>query len=771
MGPVTAATGAEEAPPLPSADTPTSKQVPTSPSSSFPAAVRSPAPYPFLSPPQGPGELGWLGCYRVVKVLGRGGMGIVFHAEDTHLERPVALKVMQSDGAEDEARKRFLREARMMAQVRNDHIVTIHAVDMVNGVPFLAMELLHGETLSAWLQKGQRATPAQVVALGLQLARGLGAAHEKGLIHRDVKPGNIWLEAPSGRAKLLDFGLARRAKDAAHLTQTGTVMGTPAYMAPEQAEGGTVDVRCDMFSLGCVLYEYAAGEQAFDGLTPFAVLRTMAMRDPTPLHEVNPAIPPALSALVMRLMAKVPANRPASAAAVVAALEDLAATSPTLQPAPSGARPKAPTEARPRPPGRARAFGRGWWIAGMVGLAGALGMAFLLSGGTFPFRRAGEKGGRAPERSLAQGVSDEEVVLGMSGPFSGPARDLGRAMQTGTQTYFQQVNDEGGIAGRKLRLVALDDGYEPAGALANMRALNEEHKVFAVIGNVGTPTAEKALPYALEKRMLFFGAFTGADLLRRDPPDRYVFNYRASLAEETGAAVRYLIETCNIRAEQIAVFAQDDGYGDSGFRGAAKELRKYGRKRDDILRVGYRRNTLQVEQAVAAVVRREDIRAVVMVPVYGPATRFIQEVKDARGDVIFTSTSFVDSEALAEGLMQLGRKYAEGVIVTQVVPPVDSQASLVLRYRAMLKKYHPSEAPGSVSLEGYITAAIFVEGLRRAGDNLTTEALVEALESIQDLDIGIGTPIKFGPSAHQASHKVWGLQLERSGRYRAVELD
>jgi len=221
--------------------------------------------YPFLEPPRQPDELGWLGPYRILKVLGQGGMGIVFQAEDTQLERLVALKVMNPEGEprDPAARKRFLREARMTAALHTDHIVTIHQVGDVNGLPYLAMELLQGQNLADWMQRGERASAAQILDIALQVARGLDVAHKAGLVHRDIKPSNIWLEAPIGRVKILDFGLARLAQDVTNLTQIGMVMGTPAYMAPEQAQGSKVDARCDLFSLGCVLYELATGTPPF----------------------------------------------------------------------------------------------------------------------------------------------------------------------------------------------------------------------------------------------------------------------------------------------------------------------------------------------------------------------------------------------------------------------------------------------------------------------------------------------------------------------------
>jgi tRNA A-37 threonylcarbamoyl transferase component Bud32 len=197
-------------------------------------AARRPEPtqdlYDFLAPPQGPGEIGRLGGYRVLKVLGSGGMGVVFEGEDVRLKRRVALKVMKPALAADrDARRRFLREAEATAAVHSDYVVTIHQVGEEGGVPFLAMEFLEGMPLDRWLQGGRKPSVAQVLRLGREMALGLAAAHARGLVHRDIKPGNLWLEAShGGRVKVLDFGLARAASDDVHLTQSGAVVGTQA---------------------------------------------------------------------------------------------------------------------------------------------------------------------------------------------------------------------------------------------------------------------------------------------------------------------------------------------------------------------------------------------------------------------------------------------------------------------------------------------------------------------------------------------------------------
>ncbi len=385
---------------------------------------------------------------------------------------------------------------------------------------------------------------------------------------------------------------------------------------------------------------------------------------------------------------------------------------------------------------------------------------------------AAQRLAEAKKRPRVAGVTDTEIVFGMSAPFSGPAKELGRGMKTGIDLAFAAANEAGGVNGRKLRLVALDDGYEPERTRAVMKDLADTRNVFGFIGNVGTPTAEVAVPFTLEKRMLFFGPFTGAGLLRRDPPDRYVFNFRASYAEETAATVRYLVDVRRILPDEIAVFAQQDGYGDAGFNGVAKMLRKYNRNPDRALRVGYKRNTSDVGEAVETLLKsRHPVRAVVMVATYKAAAKFIEKVKAERPDIIFSNVSFVGSQALADELMMYGGKVAEGVIVTQVVPLPHSKSTAVLKYQELLPKHSLGEKPDFVSLEGYLAASLLIEGLKRAGPDFTTESLVDALEGLRGVDLGVGATMAFGMSEHQASHKVWGTMLDASGNFQTLEMD
>jgi branched-chain amino acid transport system substrate-binding protein len=369
-----------------------------------------------------------------------------------------------------------------------------------------------------------------------------------------------------------------------------------------------------------------------------------------------------------------------------------------------------------------------------------------------------------------RGVTDSEIRFGLSAPFSGPAKELGRQMKLGIETAFNNANDGGGVHSRQLRLLTVDDGYEPTRTAETMKQLYERDQVFGIVGNVGTPTAAVAVPYALEHRMLFYGAFTGAGLLRRDPPDRYVFNYRASYTEETDAVVRYLVKIRHLQPQQIAVFAQQDSYGDAGFEGVAKAMRALNYE-GATPRLNYKRNTIDVDEAIAQLRRqRPAVKAVVMVATYRAAAKFIEKTRELYPAMVYTNVSFVGSTALAEELMLLGPKYTDGVIVTQVVPAVDSYSSIVLGYKSALAAYFPGEAPDYVSLEGYVAANVLVEALKRAGPQLDTERLVGSLESLRGLDMGLGTLLNFGPAEHQGLHKVWGTQLDASGHYQAIEL-
>lgn len=297
-----------------------------------------------------------LGGYRVERALGAGGMGAVYLATDTHLGRQVAVKTMRSDVAADpQVRERFLREARAAAAIDNEHVVPVYAVGDAGGGPYLVMPLLRGESLDVRLHRGEWPSLAEACRLAGGVAAGLAAAHAAGVIHRDVKPSNVWLDGATGRARLLDFGLARPTRGGEAITRAGMVVGTPSYMAPEQAAGGAVDHRADLFSLGVLLYELTTRQRPFVGDSVLAVLTALAVHEPPPAHATNPAIPAALSRLINRLLAKAPVARADSAAAVAAELRAIELTLPAV---PGERAPVGPSAPTPLPAPRARPVGR-----------------------------------------------------------------------------------------------------------------------------------------------------------------------------------------------------------------------------------------------------------------------------------------------------------------------------------------------------------------------------------------------------------------------------
>lgn len=351
-------TGSSEVPTGPDKPTRDGSELVTSP------PTDEPAPEAVLPVMVG----GMLAGYRILKKLGQGGMGMVLEAEDVRLKRRVAMKVMKPEVAANEThRQRFIREAQAAATVEHDHIVPIHQVGEENNVPFIVMPFLKGEPLDVRMKRSRLDAP-EVISIGRQTAEGLAAAHKRGLIHRDIKPANIWLESSDeggpDRVKILDFGLARLSGEEGQLTQSGAIMGTPAYMAPEQARGKSVDHRADLFSLGCVLYEMSTGKRPFNGPDTMAILSSLALDIPADPSSLNSRLPPALSRLIMKLLEKDADNRVASAREVAETLKKLqpentvvviAQAKPAAEPSPwadidaSDTEVAAPPLAAPRP--------------------------------------------------------------------------------------------------------------------------------------------------------------------------------------------------------------------------------------------------------------------------------------------------------------------------------------------------------------------------------------------------------------------------------------
>lgn len=362
-------------------------------------------------------------------------------------------------------------------------------------------------------------------------------------------------------------------------------------------------------------------------------------------------------------------------------------------------------------------------------------------------------------------LAADNIKVGISAAFSGPAKALGNGIKSGIELYFAEVNKAGGINGSQLELVALDDSYEPKKVGPNVRQLIDDKSILAILGNVGTPTAVVTVPIVNEKKIMLFGAFTGAGLLRKNPPDRYVINYRASYAEETAAMVEGLLKS-GIKPEEIAFFTQNDGYGDAGYKGAIAALKAKGFNKAGSLAHGrYERNTVNVEDGLGAILDSDiEPKAIIMVGSYKPCAAFIKLAKEELPEVKFLNVSFVGSRALAK---ELGDK-GDGVIVTQVVPHYDSDLVAVKSYKAALKNYAKNKIPDFVSLEGYLLAKVFVEGLKKSKTPLTRESVIDGVEAIGKLDIGIGVDVNLSAKDHQASHKIWPTVL-KNGKFELLE--
>lgn len=348
-----------------------------------------------------------------------------------------------------------------------------------------------------------------------------------------------------------------------------------------------------------------------------------------------------------------------------------------------------------------------------------------------------------------QGVTDTEIKLGMSNALSGNSAALGTGMKNGATAYFKKLNDGGGVEGRKVNLVSLDDTYEPNKAAENTKKLVETDKVFALFGYVGTPTSTAVLPVVGKNKIVYFAPFTGAEFLR-NPVNPNVFNVRASYFDETEAQVEFL--TSKLGLKKIGIFIQDDAYGAAGEAGVLRALKKRGL---NITGKGkYTRNTVDVTAGVTEL-KGATPDAVVMVGTYKACAKFVKEAKAAGMKSVFLNVSFVGTAAFVEEVGADG----EGVYITQVVPsPLDASVPVVKSYQEDMKAAGFNDFDFT-SLEGYVAAKALVEGLKKAGKDLTK--FHSTLESL-DSDIG-GFHVKFTGADHAGSKKVW-LTVIKGGK-------
>ena len=356
------------------------------------------------------------------------------------------------------------------------------------------------------------------------------------------------------------------------------------------------------------------------------------------------------------------------------------------------------------------------------------------------------------------GVFDDRIVFGQSAALEGPAAALGLGMRNGILAAFNEANTAGGVNGRRLELVSRDDGYEPDKAIENTSRLIKEDQVFALIGEVGTPTSKAAQPIATESRVPFIGAFTGAGFLR-DPSLGNVINVRASYDQETETWIEHL--TTDLGISRVALLYQDDSFGLAGRSGVVAALEKRSLKL--VAEGTYMRNTTAVKKALLAI-RKAKPQAVGMIGTYTACAEFIRLARRIGVDAAFVNISFVGANALARDLGKEG----EGVVISQVVPfPKDASIPLVARYQKALKAAEPEAEFDFVSLEGYMVGRLVVEALHRLSPPVTRAGMLAVIKEGSAFDLG-GITLSYSPSNNQGTDRVFLTKIQTDGSIKPI---
>jgi ABC-type branched-subunit amino acid transport system substrate-binding protein len=365
----------------------------------------------------------------------------------------------------------------------------------------------------------------------------------------------------------------------------------------------------------------------------------------------------------------------------------------------------------------------------------------------------------AGSASAEDGVSADTIVFGQAAVLDGPASALGLGMKAGLDAAFAEINAKGGVHGRKIKLISMNDGYEPDRSITATKKLIEDEKVFGLIGPVGTPTSAATQPIATAANVPFLGAFTGAGFLR-NPKFENVINVRASYDAETEAWVKHLTE--DLKISKIAIFYQDDAFGRAGLSGFKKAMDK--RKMEIVTEATYERNTVAVKTGLLTLKRAEP-EAVVIVGAYKPVAEFIKLSRKIDFKPVFVNISFVGAGALAKELGPDGK----GVIVSQVVPfPWDASLKVVADYQAAIKAADPKAEPDFVSLEGYLVGRLTIAALDKAGKDVTRTGLIKAIKETGSFDIG-GLPMTFSATKNEGLDKVFMTVIQADGTFKSIE--
>ncbi|MDD5408747.1 MAG: ABC transporter substrate-binding protein [Candidatus Omnitrophica bacterium] len=373
-------------------------------------------------------------------------------------------------------------------------------------------------------------------------------------------------------------------------------------------------------------------------------------------------------------------------------------------------------------------------------------------------------GQNKPAAEISTGVSDNEIVIGSSAALGGFAGFLGTQTIHGSLAYINEINAGAGIHGRKIRLISTDDHYNPAETVTNTQKLIAQVGVFALFDYVGTPTTAQVVDIVHKAEIPLLGIFSGAEIFRT-PYRPYIFNVRDSYYAEAESAISYFVDKMNLK--KIAVLYQEDTFGVSVLSGVQLALERRGMR--TVATETFARGAMNVEQAMLNI-KLSEADVVIMVGTYSPLAKFVKISNDAGFRPYFHTVSFVGSEAFAKELIQIQKikpsDYSK-IIVTQVVPdPFLEELSGVREYRELVKKYFPNDEPNYVALEGFINAKVLVKALEIAGVDLTREKFIEALESMHNVDIGIGKEITYSVLGHQGLKGVYYSKLSEDGKFR-----
>jgi len=368
--------------------------------------------------------------------------------------------------------------------------------------------------------------------------------------------------------------------------------------------------------------------------------------------------------------------------------------------------------------------------------------------------------------SLVQAASND-ILVGMSGDMSGASADIGQGIKLGIELGFAEINAKGGVQGRDVRLIALDDGYVSLLAAKNIRKLIVQEKVLAILGSVGTPMAMLTVPIVNKSRTLMFAPYTGAEMLRGIDIGCCVYNYRASYKQEIGVMVEHIVNS-GVQVNEIALLSQKDASGDTTYKVAIESLKEFGfENAGEILHVRYRNNTLNVEQAVADVLTAETPpKVMIMISTYGASKAFISLLKDELPDLKYYHISYTGNESLS----RLLPADIKGVYISSVVPPVKSDNSVTKAYRLAHKSLHDKGTFSTTSLEGYIASKIFIELLESIKGEISRETVLKAIEHVGQLETSTGGKKLYLDRKHrQASQIVW-LQKFVDGQFHQISI-